>query len=55
MAVAGTTSAAATILPIESQHAVVLGQALGQELEEYVPTFQGQEGALSPTEYPVNS
>lgn len=47
--------AVATILPIESQHAVVLGQALGQELEEYVPTFQGQEGALSPTEYPVNS
>jgi hypothetical protein len=47
--------AVATILPIESQHAVVLGQALGQDLEEYVPTFQGQEGALSPTEYPVNS
>ena len=46
--------AAATVLPIESQHAVVLGQALGQDLEEYVPTFQGQEGALSPREYPVN-
>ncbi len=47
--------AVATILPIESQHAVVLGQALGQDLTEYVPTFQGQDGALSPTEYPVNS
>lgn len=48
-------AAVATILPIESQHAVVLGQALGQDLTEYVPTFQGQDGALSPTEYPVNS
>jgi hypothetical protein len=47
--------AVATILPIESQHAVVLGQALGQDLDQYVPTFQGQDGALSPTDYPVNS
>lgn len=46
--------AAATILPVEGQHAVVLGQALGQELEEYVPTFQGQDGAISPAEFPVN-
>lgn len=46
--------AAATILPVEGQHAVVLGQALGQELEEYVPTFQGSEGAWTPAEFPVN-
>jgi len=30
-------------------------RALGQDLDKYVPTFQGQDGALSPTEYPVNS
>ncbi len=52
---ANAAGAVAIILPVESQHAVVLGQALGQDLAEYVPTFQGQEGALSPTEYPVNS
>jgi len=46
--------AAATILPVEGQHAVVLGQALGQALDEYVPTFQGSDGAWTPAEYPVN-
>ena len=45
--------AVATILPIEAQHAVVLGQALDQELEEYVPSFENQENALDPAEYPI--
>lgn len=47
--------AVATVLPIESQHAVVLGQALGQDLDQYVPDFQGQDNAVSPTDYPVSS
>jgi hypothetical protein len=44
---------AASILPIESQHAVVLGQALGKPATEYVPAFETQDKALSPTEFPV--
>ena len=47
--------AVATILPIEAQHAVVLGQALGQDLEEYVPSFESQAAALNPADFPVNS
>lgn len=46
--------AVATILPVEAQHAVVLGQALGQDLGEYVPSFENQETALNPADYPVN-
>ena len=45
--------AVATILPIESQHAVVLGQALEQDMEEFLPSFENQEAALDPAEYPV--
>ncbi|HYF44869.1 MAG TPA: ferritin-like domain-containing protein, partial [Acidimicrobiales bacterium] len=45
--------AVASILPIESQHAVVLGQALDQETEEFVPSFETQESALTPSEYPL--
>ena len=44
---------AASILPIESQHAVVLGQALGRPATEYVPAFETQDKALSPAQFPV--
>ena len=43
----------ASILPIESQHAVVLGQALGRPVTDYVPDFQTKDGALDPAKFPV--
>ena len=44
----------ARILPVEGQHAVALGPDLDQAIDEYVPTFQSQDGAYTPAEYPVN-
>jgi len=48
-----TASLAASILPIESRHAVVLAQAAGLPFNQYVPEFQTTSGALSPTQYPI--
>lgn len=47
-------AAPATILPIESAHAVVLGQALGNDQASYLPSFQNSEAALSPADFPVS-
>lgn len=44
----------ARILPIEGQHAVALGPDLDQTIDQYVPTFQAEDGAYTPAEYPVN-
>jgi len=44
---------AATILPVESQHAVVLGEALNKPVTDYMPPFQNDLLALDPSEYPV--
>jgi rubrerythrin len=44
--------AVATILPIESQHAVVLGTALKKPTTAYLPSFQNQTAALDPAKYP---
>lgn len=46
-------SAVATILPIESQHAVVLGTVLGKAPDETLPAFVTTDGALDPTEFPI--
>ena len=52
----------ASILPIESAHAVVLGGVLGmalplgadpQVISTYMPTYETQKLALSPTTYPL--
>ncbi|CAA9228910.1 MAG: hypothetical protein AVDCRST_MAG50-1676 [uncultured Acidimicrobiales bacterium] len=48
---------AASILPIESQHAVVLGQAAGVTLageSGYVPTFQRSDQGVSPDDHPLS-
>jgi len=45
----------ASILPVESQHAVVLGSAMGKSLSDVVPSFQTQTGAVDPTKFPVAS
>lgn len=45
--------ATATILPVESQHAVVLAAYLNKPIAEYVPSFQTTKNALDPTRYPA--
>jgi rubrerythrin len=52
-------SATATILPIESQHAVVLGFVLGKAPADYLPSFEsvtegpGTAAALDPAQFPA--
>jgi hypothetical protein len=52
-----TTAAAlqltASILPVESQHAVVLGQVLGKPATEFVPSFETDTAAIKPDKYPL--
>jgi rubrerythrin len=48
----------ATILPVESQHAVVWGLVLGYtpgSPSDYIPTFVGTSEALAPSKYPIAS
>lgn len=48
--------ATASILPVESQHAVVLGHVLGESLGDtgtYIPAFINTSAAVSPTTYPI--
>src|SRR5688500_5699092 len=44
-------AATATILPIESQHATVLGTVLGKSADEYLPAFITQDAALNPADF----
>jgi len=46
-------SLVASILPIESRHAVVLGAALNLDVNEYSPVFEPVTGALTPEQYPI--
>jgi rubrerythrin len=46
-------AATATILPVEAQHAVVLGQALELDQADYLPPFETDTAALDPAEFPV--
>ena len=45
----------ASILPVESQHAVVLGTVLGKSPTDktFLPSFQTQDGAVTPDQFPV--
>jgi hypothetical protein len=43
----------ASILPVESQHAVVIGSALGKPATDYVPSFQTSDKAVDPAKFPV--
>lgn len=45
----------ATILPIESQHAVVLATVLGKPADTYLPAFVTQDAALDPAALPIES
>jgi hypothetical protein len=51
-------AATASIMPVEAQHAAVLGYVLGKDPKtdtDYLPPFQTQDQALSPSKYPVAS
>lgn len=43
----------ASILPVEAQHAVVLGHVIGASLDTTLPPFQTQEGFVDPAKFPV--
>lgn len=47
-------AAPAQILPVESMHAVILGEVLGLDIGDYVPSFQNSDAALSPADFPVS-
>ena len=44
---------AATILPVEAGHAVVLGTLLGKPMDGLIPPFQSDTGYLNPDNFPV--
>lgn len=41
------------VLPIESQHAVVIGERLHLDINQYTPSFESNVGALSPDKFPA--
>jgi len=45
----------ASILPVESQHAVVLGTVLGKPATDktFLPSFQTQDAAVTPDQFPI--
>ena len=48
----------ASILPVESQHATVLGHVLGKSLGDtgdFIPAFLNTSSAFSPSKYPIAS
>lgn len=46
---------AASILPVESEHAVVFGTALERPLNEIAPTFVNHDAAFKPDAFPIGS
>ena len=44
----------ASIAPIEGRHAVVLAQAAGLDLDEYLPELQTADDAPTPADYPLD-
>lgn len=49
----GALALTASILPVESQHAVVLGSVLGKTAEDYLPSFETSDKAVDPTAFPA--
>jgi hypothetical protein len=43
----------ASILPVEAQHAVVLGQIIGADASTLLPPFETETGFVDPAEFPV--
>ena len=45
---------AASVLPVESEHATVFGAALERPLSELVPAFGNQDAAFKPDSFPID-
>ncbi len=43
----------ASILPVEAQHAVVIGQIIGADPASMLPSFETETGFVDPSKYPV--
>lgn len=43
----------ASILPVESQHAVLLGSALAKTTDDYLPSFETSDKAVDPVKFPA--
>jgi len=54
LTVPATITLTASIMPVECQHAVVLGTLLGKAAKETVPgSYQTKDGYLDPAQYPI--
>jgi len=42
-------------MPVEAQHAIVLGFVLGKTLDDktFMPSFETKDGALDPAKFPA--
>ncbi len=49
----GALQLTASILPVEAQHAVVLGTVLGKKATDIFPSFETQSAAVDPSKFPV--
>jgi hypothetical protein len=46
----------ASVLPVETEHAVVIGTLLGKSPKDTIPvSFQSQDGFVDPSTFPVGS
>lgn len=45
----------ASVLPVESQHAVVLGTALAKTPDDLIPAFETAEKAIDPAKFPATA
>jgi len=47
--------AVASVMPVEAQHAIVLGLVLGKTLDDktFMPPFETADGHLDPAKYPA--
>ena len=45
----------ASVMPVESQHAVALGSAMGLPLDRVIPEFETQDKRIDPAQFPVEA
>lgn len=50
----GALELAASVLPVESEHAIVFGAALERPLAELVPSFVNQDASFKPDSFPLD-
>jgi hypothetical protein len=50
----GALELAASVLPVESEHAIVFGTALELRVPDLVPSFDNQDAAFKPEAFPID-